>query len=244
MNILVLGATSAIAQETAKHWAQEGARLFLVARDKYKLAAVASDLRVRGASHVEEFPMDLGHIEIHQQLIHSAIHSLGEIDVAFFAYGTLSNQTTCIQSASETLKEFTINCTSVISLLTILANHFENQKKGCLAVITSVAGERGRQSNYVYGAAKGAVSIFLQGLRNRLAHSGVTVITVKPGFVDTPMTAHLKKNALFANPRLVGQRIFKAIQKRDDIVFIPTFWRPIMALVRHIPERIFKRLSF
>ena len=243
MNILVLGATSAIAQETAKHWAQEEAKLFLVARDKDKLAAVASDLRVRGASHVEEFPMDLGHIEIHQQLIHAAIHSLGEIDVAFFAYGTLSNQNTCIQSASETLKEFTINCTSVLSLLTILANHFENQKKGCLAVITSVAGERGRQSNYVYGAAKGAVSIFLQGLRNRLAHSGVTVITVKPGFVDTPMTAHLRKNALFANPRLVGQRIFKAIQKGKDIVYIPIFWRPIMAFVRHIPERIFKRLS-
>ena len=131
MNILILGATSAIAQETAKYWAQEGANLFLVARDKEKLAAVASDLQVRGALQVVEYPLDLGHIDVHQQLIQAAIHNLGDLDVAFVAYGTLSDQAACTQSVSETLKEFTVNCTSVISLLTLLANYFEQRKKGC-----------------------------------------------------------------------------------------------------------------
>ncbi len=243
MNILILGATSAIAQETAKYWAQEGANLFLVARDKEKLAAVASDLQVRGASQVVEYPLDLGHIEVHQQLIQAAIHNLGDLDVAFVAYGTLSDQAACTQSVTETLKEFTVNCTSVISLLTLLANYFEQRKKGCLAVITSVAGDRGRQSNYVYGAAKGAVSIFLQGLRNRLTPFGVTVLTLKPGFVDTPMTAHIPKNPLFANPKAVGKRIYKAVKNQEDVVYIPSFWRPLMTMITHIPERVFKRLE-
>jgi len=159
------------------------------------------------------------------------------------AYGTLSNQTTCTKNVAETIKEFTVNCTSVISLLTLLANHFEQQRKGSLAVITSVAGDRGRQSNYVYGAAKGAVSIFLQGLRNRLNPFGVTVLTLKLGFVDTPMTAHIPKNPLFANPQAVGKRIYKAVKTQEDVVYIPSFWRPIMAMITHIPERIFKRLE-
>lgn len=243
MNILILGATSAIAQETAKYWAQEGAKLFLVARDKEKLAAVASDLRVRGASQVEEYPLDLEQIEVHQQLIQSAIDQLCDLDIAFIAYGTLSDQAACIQSPSETLKEFTINCTSVIALLTLLANHFEKQQKGCIAVISSVAGDRGRQSNYVYGAAKGAVSIFLQGLRNRLAPSGVSVLTIKPGFVDTPMTAHIPKNPLFSNTQFIGKQIHEAIQTKRDVVYLPKFWRLIMMGITHIPERIFKRLK-
>ncbi len=243
MNILILGATSAIAQETAKYWAQKGSTLFLVARDKEKLSSVASDLQVRGASQVVQYPLDLGNTELHQQLIQAAVHNLGDLDVAFIAYGTLSDQATCTQSVSETLKEFTINCTSVISLLTILANRFEKQKKGCIAVITSVAGDRGRQSNYIYGAAKGAVSIFLQGLRNRLTPFGVTVLTLKPGFVDTPMTAHIPKNPLFANPQAVGKRIYKAIQNQEDVVYIPSFWGPLMTMITHIPERIFKRLK-
>jgi len=106
-----------------------------------------------------------------------------------------------------------------------------------------VAGDRGRQSNYVYGAAKGAVSIFLQGLRNRLTPFGVTVLTLKPGFVDTPMTAHIPKNPLFANPKSVGKRIYKAVKNQEDVVYIPSFWRPIMTMITHIPERFFKRLE-
>ncbi len=243
MNILILGATSAIAHETAKLFAAEGALLFLVARNKEKLSAVAADLRIRGAQQVEEYPLDLTNIELHQNLIDTAHTNLHGIDTVLIAHGTLSNQEACQQSAKETLTELNTNCMSPISLLTILGNYFECRQQGCIAVITSVAGDRGRQSNYVYGTAKGAVSIFLQGLRNRLSRVGVSVITIKPGFVDTPMTTHLKKNALFASPAKVGHQIVLAIKEGKDVVYIPGFWRPIMAIICRIPERVFKRLS-
>ena len=243
MKILILGATSAIVHETAKLFAAEGTHLVLVARNKEKLSAVASDLRIRGANQVEEYPLDLTRMELHQNLIDTAHVNLQGIDTLLIGYGTLSNQETCQESTSETLKEFNTNCMSIISLLTIMGNYFESRRQGCIAVITSVAGDRGRQSNYVYGAAKGAVTIFLQGLRNRLSRSGVSVITIKPGFVDTPMTAHLPKNALFANPEKVGQKIHHAIRSQKDIVYVPWFWTIVMAGVRLLPERLFKRLS-
>ncbi|PJF35218.1 MAG: short-chain dehydrogenase, partial [Candidatus Thermofonsia Clade 1 bacterium] len=130
-----------------------------------------------------------------------------------------------------------------ISLITLLANHFEAQRQGCLAVIGSVAGDRGRASNYIYGAAKGAVALFMGGVRNRLAKVGVSVLTVKPGFVDTPMTAHMKKNALFAKPEQVAKRIYTAMLKGEDVIYVPSFWMLIMFIIRNIPERIFKRLN-
>ena len=135
------------------------------------------------------------------------------------------------------------NALSVISLLTLLANHFEQQRHGCIAVISSVAGDRGRQSNYVYGTAKGALSIFLQGLRNRLHKSGVQVLTVKPGFVDTPMTASLPKGPLWATPEKVAEDIDKAIENKRNVLYTPSFWFLIMAIIKSVPESIFKRLS-
>ena len=135
------------------------------------------------------------------------------------------------------------NFLSAVSLLTPLANRFEAQKAGTLVVISSVAGDRGRQSNYVYGASKGALSVFLQGLRNRLARSGVAVVTVKPGFVDTPMTAGVKKNALFATPDKVAQGIVRAADARKDEVYLPGFWGPNRFAIRGIPERVFKRMK-
>jgi short-subunit dehydrogenase len=109
-------------------------------------------------------------------------------------------------------------------------------------VITSVAGDRGRQSNYVYGAAKGGLDRFLQGLRNRLHPAGVAVVTLKPGFVDTPMTAGVAKSPLFASSRRVGRAIHRAIEARRNVVYIPWFWRPIMFLITSMPEAVFKRL--
>lgn len=136
-----------------------------------------------------------------------------------------------------------VNFVSAASLLSHLANLMEKRRGGTIAVISSVAGDRGRQSNYVYGAAKAGLSAFASGLRNRLQKSGVSVVTIKPGFVDTPMTAHVKKGPLFATPEAVARGIVKAIDRRKDVVYVPGFWRPIMWLIRSIPERIFKRLS-
>jgi decaprenylphospho-beta-D-erythro-pentofuranosid-2-ulose 2-reductase len=240
---MIVGATSAIAHETAKCFAKDGVEFFLVGRSAEKLGDVGNDLKVRGAKRIETYVLDVADLDRHQEMVESAISTLDGLDMVLIAHGTLGDQQKCQRSVSETMKEFTTNCTSVISLLTILADYFEQQKRGCIAVVSSAAGDRGRQSNYVYGAAKGAVSIFLQGLRNRLSKSGVAVVTVKPGFVDTPMTASVKKGLLFASAQMVGQGIYQAMKGRKDVVYLPWFWRPIMLIIKSIPEPIFKKLS-
>ncbi len=242
-NILIIGAASAIAQETAKCFASDGAHLFLVARNGERLEAIAADLRVRGAQQVETFVLDLMQFDRHQELFDAAIAALGTLDMLLIAHGTLSNQQQCQRSVEETLHELNNNALSVISLLTIGANYFEQRRKGCIAVISSVAGDRGRPSNYVYGTAKAALNAFLQGLRARMAKAGVAVVTIKPGFVATPMTASVRQGLLFAQARPVGEGIYKAMQQRRDVVYLPWFWQPIMLIVRSIPESIFKRLS-
>ncbi len=242
MRMMIVGATSAIAHETAKCFAKDGVEFFLVGRNSDKLEAVGNDLKVRGAKRIETFVLDVNDLARHEELLDAAITTLDGLDAVLIAHGTLSDQEKCQQSVSETMKEFTTNALSVISLLTLLGNYFEQQRRGCIAVISSVAGDRGR-GNYVYGSAKSAVSTFLQGLRNRLAKSGVAVVTIKPGFVDTPMTAALKKGPLFASPRTVGQGTYEAMKKRADVVYLPWFWRPIMLIVKSIPERVFKKMS-
>ncbi|MBV9019833.1 MAG: SDR family oxidoreductase [Ktedonobacteraceae bacterium] len=243
MKVMILGATSAIAHETTKCFARDSAELFLVARDEAKVTAVANDLKVRGAKRVATFVLDLSELERHQEMFDSALTTLESIDMLLIAHGTLGDQRLCEQSVAETVQQFNNNCTSVISLLTISANYFEQQRHGCIAVISSVAGDRGRQSNYVYGTSKAAVSSFLQGVRNRLYKAGVCVVTIKPGFVDTPMTAHLKKGPLFASAHSVGEGVYRAMKQGSDIVYLPWFWRPIMLLIRSLPESVFKRLS-
>ena len=243
MKILMIGATSAIAHETAKCFAKDGAELFLVGRSSEKLEAVQADLEVRGAKRAESYVLDISQLDRHQEMIQSAIETLDGLDMVLIAHGTLGDQRLSQENVIKTLEEFTTNCTSVISLLTLLANYFEPRKRGCIAVISSVAGDRGRPSNYVYGAAKGAITVFLQGLRSRLAKSGVSVVTIKPGPVDTPMTASMKKGLLMANAASVGQGIYQSMLKGKDVVYLPGFWRPIMFVIRSIPEAIFKKLS-
>jgi short-subunit dehydrogenase len=240
---LIIGATSAIAYETAKLFAADGAWLYLVGRDAEKVATVAQDLRVRGAGRVETFVLDLTNLDRHHELFTKATESFQGLDAVLIAHGTLPNQQACEESVAETMTALATNCLSVISLVTLFANYFERQRAGLIAVITSVAGDRGRRSNYVYGAAKGGVDLFLQGVRSRLAKASVPVVTIKPGLVDTPMTAALEKNVLFAPAQKVGAGIYSAMQKRSNVVYLPGYWRWIMAIIRTIPEGVFKRIS-
>lgn len=241
--VLIIGATSAIAQETAKLFAQAGDRLYLVARNKDRLQAVADDLRVRGAIGVGQGIIDVNDIDRHTEMLQQATQSLGGLDTVLVAHGTLSDQKACEQSVAATERELRTNFLSVVSLLTLVANRFEAQRHGCIAVISSVAGDRGRQSNYVYGTAKGALTIFLQGLRNRLFRAGVQVLTIKPGFVDTPMTREFKKGLLWVGPERIAAGIYKAVDSNRSVVYLPSFWRGIMAAIGAIPERVFVRLS-
>ncbi|UGQ45492.1 SDR family oxidoreductase [Massilia endophytica] len=241
--ILIVGATSAIAEAVARRYAGQGAALFLLARNAERLEALQQDLRIRGAAHVAHAIFDANDFEGHGAAIEQASAAMDGIDTVLIAHGTLSDQQACQRDVGLTLNELKTNALSVISLLTILANRFEAQRHGTLAVIGSVAGDRGRQSNYVYGAAKGMLAIFLQGLRNRLQKAGVQVLTIKPGFVDTPMTASFTKGALWAAPDAVAADIVKAIARGSDVLYTPFFWRGIMAIIKAVPESVFKKLS-
>lgn len=241
--ILVVGATSAIAQEVGKILAPEGHAFFLVARNPDRLAEVARDLEVRGAEQVEHKTADLMQTEQHAALIQTALQTLGGIDIVLIAHGILGNQKEAQADYQVAETIYRTNLLSVISLLTPIANLMEAQKQGVIAVISSVAGDRGRQSNYIYGSTKGGLNIYLQGLRNRLYPAGVQVVTLKPGFVSTPMTAGMKKNFLFASPQKVARGIVKAIARRKDVVYLPGFWRWILLVVKLIPERFFKKMS-
>lgn len=244
--ILIFGATSAIAASCARLWVMRGNSLFLIGRNEHKLECLLADLRVRSSpdQQIEGITADLNDFNCHDELFAQAEQTLGVVDLVLIAQGTLPDQHACELSVDLTMQEIRTNALSVISLLTNAANRMETQGGGTLAVIASVAGDRGRRSNYVYGSAKGMVILFLQGLRNRLASRGVTVITIKPGFVDTPMTALFeKKGPLWARPETIADGIVTAVEKRRDVVYLSGIWRWIMLIIRHIPEGIFKRLT-
>jgi decaprenylphospho-beta-D-erythro-pentofuranosid-2-ulose 2-reductase len=242
--ILIIGATSAIAEAAARIFAARGDALFLVARNADRLQTIKADLDVRGAVRTATATLDVADFSAHQAIIDQAERELGGLDTVLIAHGTLSDQGECEKSVDALRREFDVNALSTMALLTTLANTFEARKAGTLAVISSVAGDRGRQSNYVYGSAKAAVSTFLSGLRQRLAKSDVNVLTIKPGFVDTPMTAAIaNKGALWAKPDQIAAGIVYAIDKRRNIVYLPWFWQPIMLVIKHIPEFVFKKIK-
>ena len=241
--ILIIGAYSAIAEATARLWASQGHRLYLVGHRPERLRDMAADLKIRGAESTDWAELDANDFARHAEVLSKAISALQGLDLVLIAHGTLGDQSACERDASLMLREMNTNALSVMSLVTHLSPHFESQGSGTIAVITSVAGDRGRASNYVYGSAKGAVSLFLQGLRQRLHPAGVHVLTIKPGFVDTPMTAAFPKGPLWATPERVARGILKAIRRRHSVAYIPCFWRGIMAVIRAIPECMFKRIK-
>jgi short-subunit dehydrogenase len=204
---------------------------------------VAQDLLTRGALAVDTWIMDLDDTTAHPEMLASAAERLGRIDLALIAHGVLGDQQAAEADFEVAAAILHTNFISAVSLLTWLGNYFQAQRGGTLAVISSVAGDRGRKSNYVYGASKGALNVFLAGLRNRIDRDGVHVLTIKPGFVATPMTAHVPHNALFASPDQIAQGILKAVHRRRDVAYLPWFWFWIMLLVRAIPNRFFKKMN-
>jgi len=243
LGVVIIGATSAIAMETAKLYAAEGTRLFLAARDAAKLVHVAQDLKVRGAGSVDTLALDLTDGSRHQELCDAATAALGRLDIVLVAHGILGNQAAAEADYEKGKEIFDVNFLSVVSLLTPISAVMEKQHSGTIAVISSVAGDRGRQSNYYYGSAKAAKSTFLSGLRNRMFKHGVRVLTIKPGFVDTPMTAEFPKGPLFVGPDVIARGIHRAIAKQKNVVYLPFFWWAIMAIIKAIPEPIFERLK-
>jgi len=242
-NILVIGATSAIAEHCARIWAGRCDALYLAARNEERLKTIAADLKVRGAAQTDTYCIDLNETDSHGALLDAAEAAMGGIDTVLIAHGTLPGQKACEQRVDEALTEIKTNALSVISLLTLIANRFEAKQAGTIAVISSVAGDRGRGSNYVYGSAKAMVTAFTSGLRQRLHKSNVVVVTIKPGFVDTPMTAEFKKGLLWAKPDAVAAKIVKAIDAKKNEVYVPAFWWAVMAVIKVIPVVLFKRMN-
>jgi short-subunit dehydrogenase len=224
-NIVIFGATSSIAEQTARIYAGKGARLLLIARNMEKLAIIKDDLMTRGANAVDTYEADLADINQHESLINYITSKYEIIDIALIAYGVLGDQKLEEENYKDAEQSFTINCTSVLSLLHRLANFFEKQASGTIAVISSPSGDRGRQSNYIYGAAKGALSIYCQGLRNRLAKHKVHVLF------------------MWVQSNRIAKGITKSIQRKKDTVYLPGIWRWIMLIIKLIPEKIFKRLK-
>jgi short-subunit dehydrogenase len=239
--VLVIGATSAIAEAVARRFAARGDALFLAARSTTKLAASADDLRVRGASVVHTARLEVTDASSRAAALAAVDAALGTPDVALIAHGTLPDQRACERDESAMLEALDVNFEATVALACAIANRMADAGRGTLAVVTSVAGERGRASNYVYGAAKAGVSTFLSGLRHRLHGRGVAVVDVRPGFVDTPMTAALPRNALFASPARVARDIVAAIDRGTPVRYTPWFWRPIMLAVRLLPRPLFHR---
>jgi short-subunit dehydrogenase len=240
--ILIMGATSAIAEASARVFAQRGDSLMLAGRNAPRLAAIAEDLRVRGAPLVGTCVIDARELERAGSLIEQSAQRLGGLDVVMIAHGTLSDQAACERSFEVLRTEFQVNALSYMALGSVAANYFAGQGRGVIAFISSVAGDRGRQSNYAYGTAKAAVTAFASGLRQRLYPQGIGVVTIKPGFVDTPMTASFKKGLLWASPQKVAADIVRAIDRATPVIYTPWFWRPIMAVIQSVPETVFRRL--
>ena len=241
--VAVFGATSDIGASFVAECALRGAHLFLVGRNKESLERIATDARVRGGT-VTTAVFDFADIGGISTLVADVWETLSDVDVAAIFYGVLPSLGGTGGDALELDQQVRVNFTSPAALLSSMAGRMVNEKiKGTLLAVTSVAGDRGRASNYPYGSAKAGLSAFCSGLGQALAPKGVTVIDIRPGFVATKMTKHLKQGPLFASPEAIAKGIIRAIRKGSPVVYLPWFWRFIMAAIIHIPTRIFRRLS-
>ncbi len=242
-NILIIGATSAIAEACARLWATEASALYLIARNIERLALVAGDLKGRGA-RVQSAALDVNDVERHAAVIDEAFRALSPIDVVLIAHGNLPEQSACEIDVNLALDALQTNGISVVSLLTIIAPRLQVQGSGVVAVIGSVAGDRGRKSNYVYGSAKALVATFMEGLAGRMQPHNVAIINIKPGFVDTPMTAKFQKGLLWSEAGTIAKIIHaRAASGKSGSFYAPRFWWVIMTIIKHIPASILYRLK-
>ena len=242
--ILIVGATSGIAQAVARIYAAQSSHLVLLARDGGKLSSLTSDLVARGAAEVQTFIFDAKDWRGTASIIDEIWRS-SEFDLAIVAHGSLTNQELCQVNLDYLVYEFRTNAESVITCLTTLASKFEQQGYGLIAVIGSVASDRGRESNHLYGAAKAAIETFTSGLRVRMFRAGVHVLIIKPGVVQTQMTKDLSfPRILMASVDKVAVDITKAIESECDLIYTPWYWRLIMFIIILIPNYIFKRIRF
>lgn len=236
-SILILGATSSISRACAEIFASRRYVLFLASRDLFELERLAKDLQIRFKTQVYYSYFDISAFESHLAFFKEVLEKLGNLQGVLMAVGTLDKK----YSSAEII---TANFSGAVSILDICANYLSTQKKGFIIGLSSVAGDRGRQTNYVYGASKSALTTYLQGLRSALTPHQIHVLTVKLGLIDTKMTFG-KSYPLFltANPQKTGLKIIKALDKGKESVYIPKIWRVIMLMIRLVPEKIFKNIK-
>lgn len=243
LNVLIIGATSAIAEEICKLFAiNDNANLFLVGRSRDKLDAIADELRILGANSIKKYYADLALLGEHNELIEDIFKN--GIDHVIIAHGSLTDEELARKNIKYALEELNLNLTSYVSLSLLIANKLETQKHGSLTLIGSVAGDRGREKVCLYGCAKSGLSSLGQALAQRLGKIGINVLTVKPGLIDTPMTKAYKTNALIYPAKKAGLDIYKAIKSKQKIIYTPWFWRYIMLVIRLLPQNIFLKTKF
>jgi decaprenylphospho-beta-D-erythro-pentofuranosid-2-ulose 2-reductase len=240
-NVLVLGATSGICQAISQNLCTDQCSFTLVARTDGKLQSIAADLKVRGAKSVQIVSGDLSDIAGQPALMERAWPKSQSFDLAIVAYGIMFEQEECQAQPALTVQTMNVNSTSRMTLCELLATRFLEHKRGMIIGISSVAGDRGRQSNYIYGASKAAFTAYLSGLRSRMFKQGIHVMTVKPGIIDTPMTAHIEKRPFVVAASVAAQHIVAAARSKRDVVYAPPIWCWIMHVIKLIPEALFKK---
>jgi short-subunit dehydrogenase len=242
--VLILGANSAMARALARKLAGPQTHLILAGRNLKELELSAADLEIR--THAPQplvAAFNALDLDSHEDFLKTMLEKIPSLDEVYLFFGQMAEQAEAQKDFQMVHEMLMANYVGAVSILERIAGRMEAQKRGLIVGVSSVAGDRGRQSNYLYGSSKAGLTAYLQGLRNRLAHSNVRVLTVKPGMVDTPMTSHMKKGLLFSKPEQIAQGILAAVRKGKDVVYLPWYWRWIMLIIRSIPEPVFKKMK-
>lgn len=244
LRVLILGATSGIAEATARLYAREGARLVLAARQPQRLEDIGADLRTRGAAQIETAVVDFtAETDCRAKLVDLA-ERLGGLDHILLAYGVLGDQETARSDWRQAADIIDVNFRSAAGWTLAAADYLEHQGNGSLVVLGSVAGDRGRRANFIYGAAKAAIATLVEGIAHRFAGKGPHIVVVKPGPTDTAMTAGMKKGGLlWSSPERVAAIVRRAADGGAPVVYAPWFWRYIMLVIRFLPASIFNKLN-